>query len=259
MAGNDSPRLVAILIRLGCNWANCKNRYERAERRLRRATRKASGDDGGDLKGLQDEADALREAYEDHPFPNFVRWVSQETGDEQSKLLDAALKEFDGETELVPKLNELDEKGRTAVLLQRLHQFYPDVASRLFEVEAGSGPPSSKTKTAGAIRPQKRSTEKGEARLKLIAALTKHHDYAHGSCLNLEPVGNNELAQLADVSVSTASEFFNKQFGGHTKYRALCQDVTLLVAALKLLNQEFTPQNLYGAKLPGEGERENEE
>jgi hypothetical protein len=36
----------------------------------------------------------------------------------------------------------------------------------------------------------KRSTEKGEAQTKLIAALTKHHQYADGGCLNFEPTGN---------------------------------------------------------------------
>ena len=75
----------------------------------------------------------------------------------------------------------------------------------------------------------KRSTERGEGRAKLIAALTKHHKYADGSCLNLDPIGNNELARLAGVSESTASAFFNKEFDGHTKYRAVCTDATRLV------------------------------
>ena len=101
----------------------------------------------------------------------------------------------------------------------------------------------------------KRSTERGEGRAKLIAALTKHHKYADGSCLNLEPVGNNELARLAEVSQSTASAFFSKHFHGHAKYRATCCDPTRLVAALKLLNQEFSPHLLLGAKPSGEDEQ----
>ncbi|MCC7085193.1 MAG: hypothetical protein IT427_09325 [Pirellulales bacterium] len=105
----------------------------------------------------------------------------------------------------------------------------------------------------------KRSTERGEGRMKLIAALTKHHKYADGGCLNLEPIGNNELARQAGVSESTASEFFNKQFKGHTKYRAICADTARLVAAMKLLNQEFAPHHLFGAKPPGEDEREDDE
>ena len=99
-------------------------------------------------------------------------------------------------------------------------------------------------------RKPKRSTERGEGQEKLVAALTKYHQYADGSCLNAEPIGNNELADLAEVSTSTASEFFRTQFGGHTKYRALCQDVVRLIAALKLLNQEFTPQQLFGKTPP---------
>jgi hypothetical protein len=48
-------------------------------------------------------------------------------------------------------------------------------------------------------RRRKRSTERGEGRAKLIAALTKYHQYAEGGCLILEPIGNNELAKAAGV------------------------------------------------------------
>jgi hypothetical protein len=113
--------------------------------------------------------------------------------------------------------------------------------------------PTVKTETAA-----KRSTERGEGRVKLIAALTKHHQYADGGCLNLEPIGNNELAAAADVSPSTASAFFNKQFEGHTKYKALCRDSVRLSAALKLLNNEFAPHNLYGRRPAGEDGRDDE-
>ncbi len=105
----------------------------------------------------------------------------------------------------------------------------------------------------------KRSTEPGEARIKLIAALTKYHKYADGSCLNQEPIGNNTLAELAQVSTSTASEFFKKEFGGWSQYRTMCRDVTRLTGALKLLNNEFTPDILYGHSPPGKKDREDEE
>jgi hypothetical protein len=36
----------------------------------------------------------------------------------------------------------------------------------------------------------KRSTGRGDGRVKLIAALTKHHEYANGGCINLAPIGN---------------------------------------------------------------------
>jgi hypothetical protein len=94
---------------------------------------------------------------------------------------------------------------------------------------------------------KKRSTERGEGRAKLIAALTKHHQYADGGCLNLEPIGNNELAKAVDVSPSTASTFFNDKFQGHAKYKTLCQDAGKLTVALKLLNDEFAPYHLLGA------------
>lgn len=93
-------------------------------------------------------------------------------------------------------------------------------------------------------RRPKQSTERGEGRAKLIAALTKHHKYADGGCLNMEPIGNNELARLAGVSESTASAFFKKQFGGHAKYRAKCRDAGTLADALKAVRGEFTPAEL---------------
>src|SRR5262249_8094099 len=86
----------------------------------------------------------------------------------------------------------------------------PDVVASLPTGALPAGP------TAGPTAPApKRSTERGEGRAKLIAALTKHHQYAEGGCLNLEPIGNNELAKAAGVSPSTASAFFNDKFQGH--------------------------------------------
>jgi hypothetical protein len=102
----------------------------------------------------------------------------------------------------------------------------------------------------------KRSTERGEGRIKLIAALTKHHQYADGGCPNLEPIGNNKLARLAKVDRATASAFFKDQFGGHAKYKSICTDKTALIGALKLLNGEYTPGRLYGAIPPAENERD---
>ncbi len=102
----------------------------------------------------------------------------------------------------------------------------------------------------------KRSTERGEGRAKLIAALTKHHRYADGGSLNTEPVGNNELAKAADVSPSTASAFFEKEFQGHAKYRVLCRDAVRLAGALKLLNGEFAAHILYGHEPIDEGDRD---
>ena len=166
---------------------------------------------------------------------------------------------------MIPKFRELDRDGTTAKLWQSL---LADHATVLVEAKlvpvAGSPPPADKPEPSEGNggkgkRKGKKSTAKGEGRLKLIAALTKHHKYADGGCPNLEPIGNNALARLAEVEGSTASAFFSKEFKGHTKYRAVCGNATQLVAALKLLNQEFSPHHLYGAKPPGEDEREDEE
>jgi hypothetical protein len=118
--------------------------------------------------------------------------------------------------------------------------------------------PDAPAPTDAAPPTPKRSTERGEGRAKLIAALTKHHQYADGGCLNLEPIGNNELARLAGVAKRTASAFFDKEFQGHGKYKAVCSDVGRLVAALKLLNGEFAPHLLYGNKPPEKADRDED-
>lgn len=104
----------------------------------------------------------------------------------------------------------------------------------------------------------KRSTQKGEAKAKLIAALTLHHQYEEGSCLNQEPIGCNELASKAQVANSTASAFFAKNFGGHDKYRRMCSNLKKLIPSLKLLNGEYPPSILYGRSPLGEGVREED-
>jgi hypothetical protein len=123
----------------------------------------------------------------------------------------------------------------------------------------GEKPPDLQQNTAYRRAAPKRSTERGEARIKLIAALTKHHQYADGGCLNLEAIGNNDLAKAAGVSASTASTFFNDKFKGHTKYKATCGDSGQLIAALKLLNNEFAPHDLYGRRPADEDDRDDEE
>lgn len=103
---------------------------------------------------------------------------------------------------------------------------------------------------------KKRSTTKGEGPAKLISALTKHHKYSDGGCLNLEPIGNNELARLAVVSESTASDFFAKKFQGYEKYRTVCRDAGKLADSLKVLNGEFSPHELYGRRPADEDDRD---
>lgn len=92
----------------------------------------------------------------------------------------------------------------------------------------------------------------------IIAALTKHHRYDNGSCGNQTPVGVTELARMlrpdSPKSMKTnVSRFFKKKFGGYRKYCAMCRrDKTELAAALKLLNGEYAPKNLYERNPPGE-------
>lgn len=108
---------------------------------------------------------------------------------------------------------------------------------------------------AKASRSPKQSTVKGEAQVKLIAALTQHHGYENGSCAVFEPIPSNELARQAKVSKSTASEFFKKEFHGHQAYKNACMNTTRLVSMLKALNNEFRPHNFLG-RIPDENERD---
>lgn len=129
-----------------------------------------------------------------------------------------------------------------------------DIKNELDQGESLEAARKTKTPTKA-----KRSTVKGEGQVKLIAALTKHHQYSDGGCLNLDPIGNNQLARLARVSPSTAKTFFDKHFSGHLKYRTVCANAGFLVAALKILNQEYSPIRLFGANPPSENGREDEE
>jgi hypothetical protein len=119
-------------------------------------------------------------------------------------------------------------------------------------------PPSQVTAQDPQVRKAKRSTAPGEARAKLIAALTLHHGYASNGCLNPTPIGVRALAEKADVSKDSAFCFFKKEFDGHLKYRAACADTSLLLAALKMLNGEYAPHCLYGRTPSGEGRNDEE-
>jgi|GEM_PF-1604648 hypothetical protein len=150
------------------------------------------------------------------------------------------------------KLTEIDLELKERIIdLQAI--LHPNCESNYGKVNPPpDGNPPSVESTGGETMAKtgKRSTKRGDGREKLISALTKHHKYADGSCLNQEPIGNNELAKLANVSKSTASEFFRKAFGGTEKYRAACSKLDLLIPALKLLNNEFSPHLLFGDNPP---------
>jgi hypothetical protein len=122
----------------------------------------------------------------------------------------------------------------------------------------GAGTPDRPEPAGIVAKKPKKSTERGEGRERVIATLTQHHQYENGSCLNLEPIRNNELARKAGVSKSTVSEFFKKDFKGRLKYRAICRDAGRLADSLKALRGEFSPHDLYGRTPPGEGSPEDE-
>lgn len=154
-------------------------------------------------------------------------------------------------------LDQLDADLVFNILRSRVGQLqdgdYRVIGTWVWEVEEAleNAPPATQTR-------KKRSTVRGEARLKLIAALTKHHEYADGGSLNTEPIGNNKLAELAGVDSASASRFIKKEFGGPTSYQTVCRDPGRLAECLKILNGEFSPHNLYGRCPPGERELDDE-
>jgi hypothetical protein len=126
----------------------------------------------------------------------------------------------------------------------------PETAPRVRHLSAPA--PLATESLAPATKP-KRSTMRGEAREKIIAALTEHHQYSKDSCLNTDPIGVAELGKKAKVSKSSVSEFFKVQFKGHIRYRKVCQDVSKLMASLKMIRGEYSPHILFGRTPPGEG------
>jgi hypothetical protein len=113
------------------------------------------------------------------------------------------------------------------------------------------------TETAANPKLPKRSTRRGDANAKIVSALTKHHQYADGGCLNPEPIGSNELARLAEVAKRSTSKFFKDKFKGYDKYRVVCRDTGRLADSLKTLNGDFSPHDLYGRRPAGEDDRDN--
>lgn len=111
-------------------------------------------------------------------------------------------------------------------------------------------------------RKPKRSVKKGEARVKIIAGLTKHHQYADGGCLNQEPITVREFAKEIGVAPDSVSQFFKKEFGeerGYAGYRAACRNVANLGQWLKLHNADYSTHPLFGRTPPGEGSKTDTE
>ncbi len=106
------------------------------------------------------------------------------------------------------------------------------------------------TNKGGKTVKPKKSTANGDARAKLIGALTTHHQYSNGSCGDYQPIGINALARQAEVAPSTALAFFRKQFKSHKNYQRGCKVKSTLISVLKLLNDEFTPDMLIQRAAP---------
>jgi hypothetical protein len=125
---------------------------------------------------------------------------------------------------------------------------------------AASPLPASGTAHPRTTHLPKKSTQAGEAEAKLIAALSKHHEYAADGGLNLGPIGCNRLAREASVGKASASEFFQRHFNGYKQYRATCLrgDHDRILLVLKHLNGDFSTAALFGRTPPGEGRIDDE-
>jgi hypothetical protein len=106
----------------------------------------------------------------------------------------------------------------------------------------------------------KRSTEKGEALAKIIAALTAYHEYDSGHVGNWAPVGLRHLKRLSDTSNGSVSDFFNSEFSGHKEYKIMChRDRTGLERKLRGFNGDWQDDILYGATPPDEDTSDDED
>lgn len=102
-----------------------------------------------------------------------------------------------------------------------------------------------------AVKP-KSSTVPGEARAKIVAGLSHHHQFDGESCLNCDPIQVNRFAKEIGVGRSTLSEFLGKEFGvdgkdGYQKYQVFCRDSGSLNLAMKILLGELRPGILHNS------------
>lgn len=101
--------------------------------------------------------------------------------------------------------------------------------------QAGGGQGREQTKVKS-----KKGTVANEAREKIIAALTLHHDFDGDSCMNMDFATGADLARKAGVDRATVTRFFTKEFDGYEAYRGACTrgDTGRLIAALRKLRDE---------------------
>jgi len=85
----------------------------------------------------------------------------------------------------------------------------------------------------------------GDKRLLIIAALNEHHQYSDGVREDVGHVGVNKLARHLNLSPSTVSAFFKKEFNGHDKYKIACGNLGNLANSLKILNGDLSPHILF--------------
>ena len=257
----QSFSLAEILTKLGDDWAIVKNRFDRYQSKV------YIGDD----EAWEQEDENRWEALHNHPFPSVLERVTVWTGISSKELREATLKHFDGYSDFVGKLRRLDDKGQTRGLWEMLVKECPSVIleaglmpylesqpPEVKSLDAGREDEESASNTATARKP-KRSTERGEAEAKLIAALTKHHQYAEGGCMKWDPIGSNVLAEKAKVGKGSANRFFNKWFGsakeakdGYRNYRIACNGKDKLIAILKSMNGDMPRPGevLFGREVP---------
>jgi hypothetical protein len=101
----------------------------------------------------------------------------------------------------------------------------------------------------------KASSVKGEARAKIIAAFTEHHEYDKRGGLNWQYVKVRELQRKADLTSPTSvTRFLKDEFGYHARYRSACvRNDNLLLIVLKKLNGDLSFARQFGRTPPGEG------
>jgi len=150
------------------------------------------------------------------------------------------------ERDIENEIQKLENKAKGDPPRESMRRLVPGETTAP-EILAGGG--RSPKETVPTI--PKRSIKPGDARRKLIPALTLHHNYADGGCLNLDPISISRLARLAAVAKSSASRFFKAEFTRWAHYHYLClKNSRGLARKIGELNGDHAPRLLYGTTPP---------
>lgn len=81
----------------------------------------------------------------------------------------------------------------------------------------------------------------------IISALVRHHEYENKTCMNFDPIDQNQAAQRLEISSGTFTTFWEKAFSNNGKkgtykvYQQFCMSGDLLNKAIEMLTDGIMP------------------